>query len=167
MSNDVINPLLDAAIIQLNALKNLVNDASAALLIDGAKAQVAGAKVLLGGKPPELPAPVPVREPEPLTLRPTIKCRPAPKTKTRKPYTRKDDRVSGEELREAVMNVVTAHDGPVKRRVIEAELERNPEAYGLNGSYGVYSIKEALKNLVHNRQLRRTGKTTNIRYELP
>ena len=169
MSNAVIHPLLDAAIIQLNSIRFMLGDEPAVHLIDGAKSQLVATKQLLGLdlKPtPKLPstgytdfADPPERVPEP-----------APRVKRKKP---ENTGVRGHRgyaspplIREAITRIVADANAPISKNEIDASLIGHEKKFKLNGKVTISSTKSALRYLLKSKVVKKLGERTTARYVL-
>jgi hypothetical protein len=178
MSNAVIHPLLDAAIIQLNSLRVMLGDQPAIHLIDGAKSQLVATKHMLGHIPdstPQLPAMgytdhVDVDEPqkvgEPAPRRITDLLRPVPKKS--KPKGGKGHRgyATPSLISEAVTSIVGDAPNPISKNEIDATLIGHEKRFKLNGKVTVSSTKSALGRLLKAGVIKKLGERASARYVL-
>jgi hypothetical protein len=177
MSNAVIHPLLDAAIIQLNSLRVMLGDQPAIHLIDGAKSQLVATKHMLGNLPdakPQLPAmgytghadidaPQKVGEPAPRPFPDSL----LPVQKKKEKGKRKGSHrgyADPTSIREAVTLIIDESSMPISKNEIDDLLVGNEKKYNLDGRCTIYSTKAALNLLVKTEAVRKLGERASARY---
>ena len=177
MSTSIINPLLDATIMQLTAIRNLLNDTPSAFLIDAAKAQLTATKQMLNteGRPR---GSLPVKrdsaafvddraradtEVTQLELRPQLKARPKKKYKKRKSS---DGKSKKEIIKEAILAILKKADEPLGRGPMEEMIRANAGKYGVDFELTPSIAKSAVIELYKEGNVTREGMTSAVVYML-
>jgi hypothetical protein len=180
MSKSIINPLLDATMMQLTAIRNLLADTPSAIMIDAAKAQLTATKQMLNidNRPT---ASMPVRRDSAafvderaradaevqtgqLELRPQAKAKVKPKAKTKKRSYDKNSGTKKERMKDAMLDVLSNAKAPMGRSEIEAKVQANASKYGIDFEVNSAIGKPSIIELHREGKLEREGQTSAVVY---
>ncbi len=187
MSNAVIHPLIDAAIIQLNSIRVLLGEESARFLIEGARTNLIAAKQMLGLdlKPtPKLPAAgrmgftdfidppdedeaQRVGEPVPKKKRKKKKEEAAKNAGQKKRRAAHHGNASRRDIRAAIIGILGNSSAPMSKNDIDDVLLKNGAHYGCPGYISIYMTKAAFSEMVKDGSMKKIGERQKAVYTLP